>query len=176
VGWRRIGAGATIVAGGLAISAPILPWFRVAAADVTSTESLTLTSYGSFMALLGAVLVVCGTARLRRWESWRGWALISAAASVLVLSAGLRGGLDPLGAAKESIRPVSPVVEAAGVATTRGYRERVKSAFDRGEIRVPGALVGGWTAAGAGAIGLVASLPFAVRRADGGPAPVVAPE
>jgi hypothetical protein len=171
VGARKLAAVGLMVGGTLAAVAPFLPWFRVACCgDVASTESLVATSYGSFMTFLGLVALGCGAAQLHRWEPWGGWAAVGAVAMVFVLAAGLRGMLDPLGAAKESLRPASPVVEAAGISTARGYRERVQAAFDRGDLGAT-ALVGGWVAAAAGAVGASATLPrlIARRTSVGGP-------
>lgn len=164
MGVRRVAAVGLVVGGALAAAAPFVPWFRVeTSTGVAATETLVATSYGSFMTFLGLVAVVCGLAQLRRWESWSGWAVIGAVAMVFVLAAGLRGALDPLGAAKESLRPSSLVVDEAGVATGRGYRERVRAAFDRGSLHAD-PRVGGWMAGAGGTVGLAGSLPRLIAR------------
>lgn len=164
MGVRKVAAAGQILGGALAAVAPFVPWFRVSCcANVVSAESLVATSYGSFMTFLGLVAVACGLAQLRAWESWDGWAAIGAVAMVFVLAAGLRGALDPIGAAKESLRPASPVVAEAGISIARGYRERVQAAFDREELRAR-AQAGGWVAAVGGAVGLSATLPRLIAR------------
>jgi len=154
-----------IVAGALAVAAPFLTWFRVTCSCTGSIESVSLagTSYGTFMTFLGLVTATVGVIQLRRWESWRGWATIGAAAMVFVVAAGLRGALDPIGGAKESLRESSSIVADLDIATGRGFRERVYAAVDRGAVDVQ-ARSGGWFAAGAGAIGLAAGAPVLLRR------------
>jgi hypothetical protein len=162
VGIRRLASGGLVVGGVAAGSAPFIAWFHVCPPLAPCDDvGLAGTAYGTSMTLFGLFAIGIGAA-LWRWARWSWWPVLAAVAMVFVVSAGVKGLLDPTGGAKASVPASSPAVVEADVEGGRGYRERVEAAFDRGELvarRRPGSVV----AVVGGAVGLLAASPLAVR-------------